>query len=40
MPVSILEFDLRQPVIDRGPGLLRDFELDRSPCLSLNCALF
>src|SRR5258705_2102716 len=30
------EFDLRQPIIDRGPGLLYDFELDRSPCLFLD----
>src|ERR1700731_4075062 len=33
---SIPEFDLRQPIMDRGPGLLRDFELDRSPCLFLD----
>jgi hypothetical protein len=32
----IPEFDLRQPVMDRGPSLLRDFELDWSPCLFLN----
>src|SRR5439155_19740413 len=32
----IPEFDLRQPIIDRGPGMLGDFELDRSPCLFLN----
>src|SRR6516225_10701124 len=30
------EFDLRQPIMDRGPGLLHDFELDRSPCLFLD----
>jgi hypothetical protein len=30
------EFDLRQPITDRGPSLLRDFELDGSPCLFLN----
>ena len=29
----IPEFDLRQPITDRGPSLFRDFELDRSPCL-------
>ena len=34
-PIS--EFDFRQPIRDRGPGLLSDFELDRSPCLFLNC---
>src|SRR6202045_5402660 len=33
---SIPEFDLRQPILDRGPSLLRDFELDRSPCLFLD----
>src|ERR1700737_2198677 len=33
---SIPEFDLRQPIMDRGPGLLHDFELDRSPCLFLD----
>src|SRR5215471_7881677 len=32
----IPEFDLRQPIMDRGPGLLHDFELDRSPCLFLD----
>src|SRR5690348_3055354 len=32
----IPEFDLRQPIMDRGPGLLGDFELDRSPRLFLN----
>src|ERR1700758_3856878 len=32
----IPEFDLRQPIMDRGPGLLRDFELDRSLCLILD----
>src|ERR1700732_4505281 len=32
----IPEFDLRQPILDRGPSLLRDFELDRSPCLFLD----
>src|SRR3954452_23200448 len=30
---TIPEFDLRPPIMDRGPSLLRDFELDRSPCL-------
>jgi hypothetical protein len=30
------EFDFRQPITDRGPGLLHDFELDRSPCLFLD----
>src|SRR6476619_420279 len=30
------EFHLRQPIMDRGPGLLHDFELDRSPCLLLD----
>jgi hypothetical protein len=30
------EFDLRHPIMDRGPSLLRDFELDRSPSLFLN----
>src|SRR5260370_19286879 len=30
------EFDLRQPIMNRGPGLLHDFELDRSPCLFLD----
>src|SRR5258708_18206616 len=30
------EFDLRQPIMDRGPGLLHDFELDRAPCFFLN----
>src|SRR5258707_7388099 len=30
------EFDLRQPIMDRGPGLLHDFELDRSPCFFLD----
>src|ERR1700730_2735411 len=30
------EFDLRQPIMDRGPGLLHNFELDRSPCLFLD----
>ena len=34
-PIS--EFDFRQPITDRGPGLLSDFELDQSPCLFLNC---
>ena len=33
----ISEFDFRQPITDRGPGLLSDFELDQSPCLFLNC---
>jgi hypothetical protein len=32
----IPEFDLRQPIMDRGSGLLGDFELDRSPRLFLN----
>ena len=32
----IPELNLRQPVMDRGPGLLHDFELDRSPCLFLD----
>ena len=32
----IPEFDLRQPIMDRGPSLFRDFELDWSPCLFLN----
>src|SRR6516164_2539238 len=32
----IPELDLRQPVMDRGPGLLHDFELDRSPRLFLD----
>ena len=32
----IPEFDLRQPIMDRGPSLLHDFELDRSPCLFLD----
>jgi len=32
----IPEFDLRRPITDRGPGLLHDFELDRSPCLFLD----
>src|ERR1700758_2198005 len=32
----IPEFDLRQPIMDRGPGLLGDFELHRSPCLFLD----
>src|SRR6516165_9501555 len=32
----IPEFDLRQPIMDRGPSLLGDFELDWSPCLFLN----
>ena len=30
------EFDLRQPIMDRGPGLLHDLELDRSPSLFLD----
>ena len=30
------EFELRQLIMDRGPGLLHDFELDRSPCLFLD----
>src|SRR5258708_37095512 len=30
------EVDLRQPIMDRGPGLLHDFELDPSPCLFLD----
>src|SRR6516225_10142975 len=30
------EFDPRQPVMDRDPGLLRNFELNRSPSLFLN----
>ena len=34
MPIP--EFDLQQPITDRGPSLLCDFELDWSPCLFLN----
>jgi hypothetical protein len=30
------EFDLRQPIMDRGTSLLRDLELDRLPRLFLN----
>jgi hypothetical protein len=30
------EFDLRQPIMDRGLSLLHDLELDRSPCLFLD----
>ena len=33
---TVPEVDLRQPIMDRGSGLLHDFELDRSPCLFLD----